>query len=116
MIVVKDGKAIGVVTRRQLYQGASYGDREMTVEQVCSKTFLTVPEDEYGYEAMRLMTQNDAQSLVVVDPQGRAVGSVSRSDLIEAQKQKIADDTIVEEGWLRKFYTRRKFTEIVPEG
>ena len=116
MIVVADGKAVGVVTRRQLYQGASHGDREMTVGQVCSKTFLTVPEDEYGYEAMRLMTQNDAQFLVVVDPQGRAVGSVSRSDLIEAQKQKIADDTIVEEGWLRKFFTGRKLREIVPEG
>ena len=116
LIVVKDGKAVGVVTRHQLYEGASYADVEMTVEQVCSKSYLTVPQEEYGYEAMRIMTQNDAQLLVVVDKLGKPVGSVSRSDLIQAQKQKIADDTIVEEGWLRAFFTGKKVTKIVPEG
>jgi hypothetical protein len=36
--------------------------------------------------------------------------------LIEAQKQKIADDTIVEEGWLRAFFRGKRVTKIVPEG
>jgi len=116
LIVVKDGKAIGVVARAQLYEGASYADKEMTVEQVCSKSFLTVPEEEYGYEAMRIMTQNDAQFIVVLDKMRRPVGSVSRGDLIQAQKQKIADDTIVEEGWLRKYFGRKRVSEIVAEG
>jgi H+/Cl- antiporter ClcA len=116
LIVVKEGKAVGVVARQQLYEGASYANSEMTVEQVCSKSFLTVPQEEYGYEAMRIMTQNNAQFLVVVDDSGRPVGSVSYSDLIQAQKQKIADDTIVEEGWLRAFFRGKQVTEIVPEG
>jgi H+/Cl- antiporter ClcA len=117
LIAVKDRKAIGVVARHQLYEGASYADKEMTVEQVCSKTFLTVPEREYGYEAMRIMTQNDAQFIVVVDNSGKPVGSVSRSDLIQAQKQKITDDTVVEEGWLRAFFRGKKVPKvIVPEG
>jgi H+/Cl- antiporter ClcA len=61
LIVVKDGKAIGVVARHQLYEGASQADREMTVEQACSKSFLTVSQEEYGYEAMRIMTQNNSR-------------------------------------------------------
>jgi len=116
LIVVRNDKAVGVVTRKQLYEGASYANKEMTIEQVCSKSFLTVPQEEYGYEAMRLMTQNDAPFLVVVDNLGRPVGSVSHSDLIRAQKQKIADDTIVEEGWLRAFFRGKQVNEIVPEG
>jgi CBS domain-containing protein len=116
LIVVSHGTPVGVVSRLQLYQGASYADSEMTVEQVGSKSFLTVPQEEYGYEAMRIMTQNDAQFIVVVNDSGEVVGSLSHSDLIQAQKQKIADDTIVEEGWLRAYFGRKKVTEIVSEG
>jgi len=116
LIVVKDDKAIGVVDRTQLYQGASTADREMTVEQVCSKSFLTVPVNEYGYEAMRIMTQNDAAFLVVLDYRGTPVGYISRSELVQAQKEKIADDTIVEPGLLRKHFGKKKGMDIVPEG
>ena len=108
LIVVKDGKTIGVVARDQLYEGASRADKEMTVEQVCSKSFLTVSQQEYGYEAMRIMTQNEIDFLVVVDGIGKPVGSVSHSDLIQAQKQKIDDDTIVETGWLRSYFKRER--------
>lgn len=104
MVVLKDGKVVGVIDRHQLVEGAAYADRGMTVEEVCSKSFLTVPKEEYGYEAMRIMTQNDAQFIIVVDNDGKAVGSITRSDLIQAQKQKIADDTVVEEGWLRALF------------
>ena len=74
----------------------------MTVGQICNKSFLTVAADEFGYEASRLMTLNDAAMLIVVDENGAPVGYVSRSDLFRAQKSKIADDTIVEKG-LRKY-------------
>lgn len=58
-----------------------------------------------------------AQFIVVVDNSGKPVGSVSRSDLIQAQKQKITDDTVVEEGWLRAFFRGKKVPKvIVPEG
>ena len=107
MIVLKDGKLVGVIDRHQLVEGAAYADSEMTIEQICSKSYLTVPKEEYGYEAMRIMTQNDAQFIIVVDNEGKAVGSITRSDLIQAQKQKIADDTVVEEGWLRAFFREK---------
>lgn len=110
MIVLKDGKVVGVIERHQLVEGAAYADNEMTIEKVCSKSFLTVPKEEYGYEAMRIMTQNDAQFIIVVDNEGKAVGSITCSDLIQAQKQKIADDTVVEEGWLRALFQRKSRT------
>jgi CBS domain-containing protein len=78
----------------------------MTIDRLCSKSFYTVSQDEFGYEAMRIMTQHDAAFLLVVDVDGKPLGYVSRGDLIQAQKQKIADDTIVERGWLRKYMGR----------
>jgi predicted transcriptional regulator len=104
LVVLKDGIAIGIVDRTQLYQGASNADPKMTVEEVASKSFLTISEDEFGFEALRLMTLNDLAFLVVVDSSNKAIGYVSRGDLIRAQKDKIADDTIVAKGmWARLF-------------
>jgi len=104
LVVLKNGSAVGIVDRAQLYRGASNADPEMTVEEVASKDFLTINEDEFGFEALRLMSLNDLAFLIVVDRNNKAVGYISRGDLIRAQKDKIADDTIVEKGiWARLF-------------
>ena len=104
LVVLKDGVAVGTVDRSQLFSGASNADAELTVGQVASKSFLTIREDEFGFEALRLMTLNDVPFLVVVGKNNKAVGYISRGDLIRAQKDKIADDTIVEKGiWARLF-------------
>jgi H+/Cl- antiporter ClcA len=104
LVVLKDGIAVGTVDRSQLFSGASKADPELTVGQVASKSFLTIREDEFGFEALRLMTLNDLPFLVVVDKNINAVGYISRGDLIRAQRDKIADDTIVEKGiWARLF-------------
>jgi CBS domain-containing protein len=50
------------------------------------------------------MSLNDVAFLVVVNDNGKAVGYVSRGDLIRAQRDKVADDTIIEKGiWARLF-------------
>jgi len=115
LIVIKDGKVIGVVERAALLEGASHADPEITVEQVCSKNFLTVLPNEFGYEAMRIMTQNDAAFVVVVSSDGKPAGYISRGDLIQAQKEKTAEDTIIEQGWLGKLLGSKSET-IIPEG
>ena len=98
MIVLKDGFAIGAVDRAQLYEGAAAADPDLTVEQVCSKSVKTINDDEFGFEALRLMTLNNVPYLVVVDKNNKPVGYVSRGDLIKAQRDKVADDTIIEKG------------------
>ena len=104
LVVLKDGIAVGMIDRSQLFREASKADTELTVGQVASKSFLTIREDEFGFEALRLMTLNNVPFLVVVDKNNKAVGYFSRGDMIRAQKDKIADDTIVEKGiWARLF-------------
>jgi len=104
LVVLKDGVAVGVVERGQLYQGASKADPELTIVQVASKRFLTIREDEFGFEALRIMSLNNVPFLIVVDNCGKAVGYVSRGDLIKAQKDKISDDTIIEKGILGRLF------------
>ena len=104
LVVLEDGIAAGMIDRSQLFREASKADAELTVGQVASKSFLTIREDEFGFEALRLMTLNNVPFLVVVDKNNKAVGYFSRGDMIKAQKDKIADDTIVEKGiWARLF-------------
>ena len=106
LIVLKDGKAFGFVTREQLYEGAATADENLTVQEICSKNILTVPNNEFGYEALRLMALNDALFVVAVDQNSKPVGYVSRSDLTNAQRDKIADDTIVEPGLWRTHFKK----------
>jgi predicted transcriptional regulator len=96
-----------VVDRTQLFEGASKADADLKVADICSKSFMTVREDEFGFEAMRLMTLNYAAFLVVVNKEGTPVGYLSRGDLIRAQKDKISDDTIVEKGLLSRVLQKR---------
>jgi H+/Cl- antiporter ClcA len=106
LVILKNGLAIGVVDRTTLYQGAATADPELTVEQICSRSFRTVRDDEFGYEALRLMTLSNLSYLVVVDRDNRPVGYISRGDLIKAQRDKISDDTIVEPGLVSRFLGR----------
>jgi H+/Cl- antiporter ClcA len=104
LIVLRDGFPVGVIDRAKLFQAASSADPDMTVEQASTNAFLKIQENEFGFEALRVMTLNDAAFLVVIDSKNKAVGYVSRGDLIRAQKDKIADDTIIEKGiWARLF-------------
>jgi H+/Cl- antiporter ClcA len=104
LVVVQNGIAVGVVDRQRIYESATTADPEITVEQIASKNFVTVKNDEFGFEALRLMTLNNVPYLVVVDRNGKAVGYLSRGDMIEAHRNKIADDTIIEEGITRRFF------------
>jgi CBS domain-containing protein len=106
LAVLKDGIAVGVVDRSRLYEEASKADPEITVMQVASKNFHTINEDEFGFEALRIMTLNDAPFLIALDKNGRAVGYVSRGDMIKSQKAKIMDDTMIEKGILARILRR----------
>jgi predicted transcriptional regulator len=102
LVVLRDGVPIGVIDRAKLFQAASTADPDLTVEVACTKSFLKIHENEFGFEALRLMSLNAVAFLVVIDSENKAVGYVSRGDLIRAQKDKIADDTIIEKGiWAR---------------
>ena len=104
IIVLKDKKPIGVMEEAQLYTATFDGDPKVTVEQVCSKNFLTIREDEFAYEAQTLITLKDAPFLVVLNRDHTPVGCISRGDLISAQRDKIAEDKIIERGLLSRLF------------
>ena len=107
LVVVKEKKLVGVVDRGQLFEGASKADANMNVEDIASKSFMTVRENEFGFEALRLMSLNEVSFVIVVNEHDNPVGYVSRGDLIKAQKDKISDDTVVEKGHLARFLEKR---------
>jgi len=104
LVVLNDGVAVGGVERGALYQAAAKADPEVTMVEAASKRFLTIREDEFGFEALRIMSINNVPFLIVVDKGGKAVGYVSRGDLIKAQKDKITDDTIIERGFFSRLF------------
>ena len=96
LIVVQARKPIGVVDREQLFEGAAKADPSLTALDVCSKDFVTIPEDEFAYEGLRKMSLRNVHFLAVVDGNGELVGYLSQGDLSRAVRRKIEDEAIVE--------------------
>jgi len=59
LVVVEKKKAVGVVDRAQLFEGPSKADTNLKVGDIASRSFMTVRDDEFGFEALRIMSLND---------------------------------------------------------
>ena len=75
--VVKDGELIGIVTLKDVMNA----DEDDVVENVMSKSIVTISPDENAFEALKLMSENSIGRIPVVE-NGRLVGIVSRSDIV----------------------------------
>ncbi|HZW55112.1 MAG TPA: chloride channel protein [Nitrososphaerales archaeon] len=93
--VLKDKGVVGILDRGRVFEAASTADSELTAEKIATDDFVTIREDEFAYEALRRIVLYDILYLIVVDKDGRAVGYVSRSDLIRAMKQKISNESLI---------------------
>ena len=96
VIVVQDGRPVGVVNQERLLEGASKADSSTKVGDVCAKDFQTISEDEFAYEGLRRMSMKNVSFLVVVDERGNLAGYLSQGDLSRAARSKIEDETLVE--------------------
>ena len=113
-VVGDDGKVIGVVSETDLLAleagpepGASPGPRgwyphrkQLTVDDATAGDLMTHPAvtigpDELARGAARLMHSLKLQRLPVIDPDGRLVGIVSRSDVLSVFRR--ADEEILRE-------------------
>jgi arabinose-5-phosphate isomerase len=85
---VVDGRRrlLGVVTdgdlRRMIERGVDFGGT--AVGEVMTPTPVTVAEQEYGIQALRLMESRAITALPVTDPRGRVRGLVHLHDLLRA--------------------------------
>lgn len=102
LAVVRKGKPIGVVDREQVHDAAAHADPALTADEVCTKSFETISQDEFAYEGLRMMSLHDPRILVVVDSGGYVVGYLSRGDLTRAQRPKIEDEMLIEPPWYSK--------------
>jgi chloride channel protein, CIC family len=96
LIVVSRGKAVGVISREQVFSAAAMANSESTAGEACSKTFESMPQDEFAYDALRRISLRDVSYIVVTGEHGEVTGYLSRGDIVRALRRKIEDETIVE--------------------
>ena len=60
---------------------------EKRVKEVMSRDLVTVDAHESVHEAIQLMSENKVAALPVVDRQGKCIGFLSSSDLVEVARE-----------------------------
>jgi CBS domain-containing protein len=84
LIVVEDGRPVGIVTDRDLVLeilGKRLDASAVRVGEVMSKPLVTVHQDAPVREAVRLMSRRGVRRLPVLDDKGEVVGVVAADDL-----------------------------------
>lgn len=98
-VVDDQGRLVGMVTEdeiRHFLETApppSVMQRQHRVEQVMRPPIATVPPDYPLEEAARLMIRHDLSGLPVVEPDGRLVGIITRSDIFARFADALGADT-----------------------
>ncbi|MBU8900246.1 chloride channel protein [Corallococcus sp. H22C18031201] len=97
-VVAPDGALLGVVTRRDLLDGAATDGRR--VGELLKRPLAVAFEDSSLREAADLMVEEGVGRLPVVcrDAPTRVVGIVTRSDLLSAHRQRLENARRVEQG------------------
>lgn len=83
--VVKDGRAIGIITDRDLALETlckRLDPNAVRVEEVASRSLVTIEQNASVREAVRLMRRHALRRLPVVDEKQQLVGIVSSDDLV----------------------------------
>jgi CBS domain-containing protein len=93
VVVVKDGKPVGIVTDRDITLRcvADKVERVSPVEAIMTKQVETVSIDEGIFEVIRVMKRNEVRRVPVVDDTGKAVGLVSFGDVYQLVGQELSD-------------------------
>jgi tRNA nucleotidyltransferase (CCA-adding enzyme) len=81
--VLRDGRLVGIVSRRDVERARRDGRLELPVSSCMSHELVTASPDETLEIALTRMTEADVGRLVVVR-EGRLVGIVTRSDVLAA--------------------------------
>ncbi len=83
--VVRDGKVVGLLTRRAVDRALAHGMQRAQVESVMESGSVTVQLGDPVSHLQRLMVDRGWGQIPVVSPEGdRVVGIVTRTDLLKA--------------------------------
>ncbi len=105
LILDKDGKLAGIITRGDVLRAVSE-DPAMTVLQAGTRNPIVTYPDESLHEASAKMLRNNIGRLPVVDRKdhSRAVGYLGRPGVMAARLRRLDDEHVREPGWIGKFF------------
>ena len=83
ILVMKGKKPIGIITERDITKAIAEDTISDGVLEIMKSHMLTTHKDLNLFDATRLMDDNKARSLTVVDHQGIAIGIITKSDIIK---------------------------------
>ena len=99
ILVMKGKKPIGIITERDITKAIAEDTISDGVLEIMKSPMLTTHKDLNLFDATRLMDENKARSLTVVDHQGIAIGIITKSDIIKNLR---ADYITILKNMLRK--------------
>lgn len=82
-VIDRDKNVVGIVTLEDLQK--SEGDREI-VANIMTRPVITIKEDQDAMEAFKKISHNNLGRLIVVNEDGKMVGIISRTDIMNALK------------------------------
>ena len=103
VLVVENGKLVGIVTLGDIREAEPshattlsiyelhYLLSKLTVEHIMTRNPITVQADTPMRDALRLLLSYKIKRLPVVDGQGRLVGLVGRTEILQALAREIPD-------------------------
>jgi len=83
ILVMKGKKPLGMITERDITKAIAEDTISTGVLEIMKSPMLTTHKDINLFDATRLMDDNKARSLTVVDHQGIAIGIITKSDIIK---------------------------------
>jgi CBS domain-containing protein len=88
VVVVEDGRPVGIVTDRDLRRkvlAEGRDGRTTAAVAIMSHPLVTLPPTAFAFDALLEMTRRNVHHIVIVDHEGRALGVVSSNDLLLLQ-------------------------------
>lgn len=99
MPIVESGKLVGIVTDRDIVvRGVSEGkDANSPIGDVMTAEVFAVRENDFVFEAIRLMGDKQVRRVPIINEQGELVGIIAMADVaLETEDQREIAETLEE--------------------
>lgn len=99
MPIVEDGKLVGIVTDRDIVvRGvAENKNADSSIGDVMTAEIFSVKEDDFAFEAIRLMGDKQVRRVPIINEQGELVGIIAMADVaLETEDEREIAETLEE--------------------
>jgi CBS domain-containing protein len=99
MPIVEDGKLVGIVTDRDIVVRAVADGRDVSTKigDVMTSEIFSVKEDDFVFEAIRLMGDKQVRRVPIINEAGELVGIIAMADVaLETEDEREIAETLEE--------------------